>query len=325
MELKPIDPRRIAAELRAQTYVSRLSPPRWLVRKVLPHMPEPQREDVHVVQVRAGEARMRAYSPATGAAKADGVLLWIHGGGYVVGDARQDGELCSDLVAALGIVVVSVNYRLAPEHPFPVALNDVLAAWDWVQERSGAGTRIAVGGSSAGGGLAVCLTQRLMDRGGAVPDAQWLFAPMLDDRTAANRALDALKNPIHDNVANEDGWRSYLGVEPGGDVPPYAVGARREDLTGTPPTYIVVGDIDLFHDEDASYVDRLQAAGAEAVLHEAPGLPHGWESWGRSARVVQPYIQHATAWLGQKLAATDGASGDRLSTGFHSMDETTGV
>ena len=134
-----------------------------------------------------------------------------------------------------------------PEHPYPAAL-DAHAAWTWLRGHAAA-ERIVVGGQSAGGGLAAALVQRLYDEGER-PRAQWLFCPMLDDRTAARRGLDDAGHRVWDNRLNRFGWRAYLGTEPGAPgVPPYAVPARRDDVAGLPDTWIGVGDIDLFHDE----------------------------------------------------------------------------
>jgi acetyl esterase/lipase len=155
--------------------------------------------------------------------------------------------------------VVSADYRLAPEHPYPAPLDDCLAAWTWLQDNSPARgvdpTRVAIGGQSAGGGLAASLVQRVHDDPGAAqPVAQWLFCPMLDDRTAAERKLDATKHILWNNTSNRMGWRSYLGVEPGAaSTPEYAVPSRRADLAGLPPTWIGTGDIELFYDENRAY------------------------------------------------------------------------
>jgi acetyl esterase/lipase len=261
-------------------------------------------EGVERRTIRDGDVRVRLYTPAdpTGSA-----LLWIHGGGLVVGSARMDDRLCGETARQLGVTIVSVDYRLAPKHPYPAALDDCLAAWAWLAAHAGElgvdPDRVAVGGQSAGGGLAACLVQRLHDDGAAVA-AQWLFCPMLDDRTAAERAHDATGHHIWNNRSNLVGWRSYLGEAPGAaSVPPYAVAARREDLSGLPPTWIYTSDIELFHDEDVAYARRLEAAGVEVSLEVVRAAPHGFEAWATDTPLAQALFANARDWLGARLSA----------------------
>jgi len=252
---------------------------------------------------RIGPARIRVYRPLKGASGAG--LLWMHGGGFVVGAAVQDEGLCSRYARDLGLVVVSVDYRLAPEHPFPAALDDCFAAWRWMgdcPELNIDPTRIAVGGMSAGGGLAACLAQRIIDSGGIQPAAQILFYPMLDDRTAANRDLDLLLHPLWNNQNNRGGWQAYLGHEPG-QTPDldYAVAARRQDLAGLPPTWIGVGDIDLFFDENRVYAERLESAGVSCILHVVPMAPHGFQVVVPQAQVSKEFYEKNYRFLVRTL------------------------
>lgn len=235
-----------------------------------------------------------------------GALLWIHGGGLVIGAAAQDDRVCADLAATLDVVVVSVEYRLAPEHPFPAPLDDCLAAWQWLQDAAAARridpTRIAVGGQSAGGGLAAALAQRLHDAGGVQPAAQWLFCPMLDDRTAARRELDDVRHFLWNNRANRVGWSAYLGTAPGAtDVPSYAVPARRTDVAGLAPAWIGTGDVELFFEEDRDYALALQAAGVDCTLDVVAGGPHAFESLAADTEVARAYHRRAREWLGERL------------------------
>ena len=237
-------------------------------------------EGVAVEKTAIGPAGVRVYQPAAGASGAG--LLWMHGGGLVVGSAAQDDGICSAFARDLGLVVVSVEYRLAPENPFPAALDDCFAAWTWMGDAAaGLGidpARVAVGGMSAGGGLAASLAQRVLDGGGIQPAAQILFYPMLDDRTAADRGLDEELHPLWNNLNNRGGWQAYLGQEPGGpDLPDYASASRRKDLSGLPPAWIGVGDVDLFYHENREYAERLAAAGVPCELHQVPGAPHGFQ------------------------------------------------
>lgn len=239
---------------------------------------------------------LRVYRPRT--PQSGLTLLWIHGGGLVIGGAAQDDRFCAGTARELGITVVSAEYRLAPEDPYPAAIDDCHAAWTWLRDRVPA-EQVVVGGQSAGGGLAAALVQRLRDEGER-PRAQWLFCPMLDDRTAARRDLDAAGHRVWDNRLNRFGWRAYLGTEPGAAVVPYyAVPARREDLTGLPDAWIGVGDIDLFHDEAAEYARRLRAAGVGTTVHVVPGGPHGFEAWAPATGFSRRYLDAARAWLGR--------------------------
>ena len=281
---------------------------RTVARLAMRVMPVPRIEGVSVSTVKAEGVRMRRYEPARRVG--DAGLLWIHGGGLVFGDARQDEALCAETALDLGIPIVSANYRFAPEHPFPAALDDVRAAWQWMQDHAtelGVGAaRVAIGGESAGGGLAASLVQRLHDEGGSQPVAQWLFAPMIDDRTAADVSLDAIEHWVWNNRANRVGWAGYLGGAPGGrDVPPFAAAARRVDLSGLPPAYLAVGDIELFFGEDRDYAERLRRAGVRVNLDVVPGAPHGFENWARNTDPAKLLMRRARAWLREALAMSD--------------------
>lgn len=255
--------------------------------------------DMHVEEFHG--VRLRVYVPEV--RHGDAALLWIHGGGLLFGDAVQDEELCAETARELGILVVSENYRLAPEHPFPAALADVHSAWEWLQVRARTWgvdrTRIVIGGESAGGGLAVSLVQFLHDESEVQAIGQWLFAPMIDDRTAADTSLDAVEHWIWHNRANRVGWSAYLGEVGRPDVPPYAAAARRTDLSGLPPAFIAVGDIELFHDEDEDYARRLGEAGVPVEFDLVPGAPHGFESWARGSTPARELVGRARTWLGE--------------------------
>lgn len=278
---------------------------RALVRR---HGPGKPVEGVDVSELDQGQG-LRVYTRA-GGESSGAALLWIHGGGYLIGDVCQDNAFCSITARELGIVVVSVEYRLAPEHPFPAPLDDVAAAWQWLQESAESlgvdQKRIAIGGASAGAGLAACLAQRLHDAGGVQPVGQWLFAPMLDDRTAARRELDQRKHRVWSNAANRSGWAAYLGVEPGApESPAAAAAARRADLRGLPPAWISVGDIDLFAEEDSEYAQRLLDAGVDCTFDLVPGAPHGFEAWAADTGVSRRLLERGRAWLGARLAGSD--------------------
>jgi acetyl esterase/lipase len=290
-------------DLAAPLKRTRVRLPLPLVRFAVRHLPVPRSDAVQVRAVRRDGVDLRLYEPVgrrTGAG-----LLWVHGGGLMFGDARQDEALCLSTAERLGLTIVSANYRFAPEHPFPAAHHDVHAAWQWFgsqAERLGVDPlRIAVGGSSAGGGLAAGLVQRLHDDGSR-PAAQWLFAPMIDDRTAARRELDATPYPVWDNTKNRRGWGGFLGGPPGTLTPPsYAVPARRDDLTGLPPAFVTWCHGELFADEDARYSDALAAAGVQVTTDVVHGGAHGFEGWAHDTPLARALVTRAQDWLAGPL------------------------
>lgn len=312
----PIELSQVAPELRKPMQRgTRLSIPnerawgRRVTHGLLAVLPAAKIEGVTIEQLRTAKPPVRLYTPAI--RRSTAALFWIHGGGLVIGRAVQNDQLCALTARELGILVVSVEYRKAPEHPFPAALDDCIAGWRWLQReahRLGVDpARITVGGQSAGGGLAASLVQRIHDSRGVQPVAQWLFCPMLDDRTAARRELDRVGHFVWNNRQNRFGWRSYLGVEPGSDVvPAYAVPSRQEDVRGLPPAWIGVGDIDLFYDEDHAYAERLREANVEVTFEVVSGAPHGFESWAPDTTITRKYISCAQAWLRQALEGTQG-------------------
>ena len=193
-------------------------------------------------------------------------LLWIHGGGYVMGTAKQDDRLCRRFARELGVTVAAVDYRLAPEHPYPAPLEDCYAALTWLAALPAVDpARVAIGGASAGGGLTAALALLARDRGEVTPTLQLLAYPMLDDRSASGP-----ENPnyrLWSPKSNRFGWAAYLGNAD----PNIAVPARHEDLSGLPPAWIGVGTNDLFHDEDLAYAERLTAAGVPCQVEVVPG------------------------------------------------------
>lgn len=241
-------------------------------------MPAARRHEVEVVALGDG-AGVRLHRPRLAVPGPLPALVWIHGGGYVIGTAAQDDALCRRFADELGAVVASVEYRRAPEHPFPAPLEDCHDALAWVAGRDDVdASRVAIGGASAGGGLAAALAQLAHDRGQVQPVLQLLSYPMLDDRTVRRADLDERGFRLWNNRSNELGWRSYLGVEPGSDqVPDHAVPARRVDLTGLPSTWLGVGSLDLFKDEDLAYAERLRAAGVPCTVELVEGAFHGFD------------------------------------------------
>jgi acetyl esterase/lipase len=239
--------------------------------------------------------RVRMYRP-TGLAEPLPALLWMHGGGYVLGDLDQDDASLRTMAREVGCAIVSVDYRLAPAHPFPTALEDCHAALKWV---SGAaahlqidGARIAVGGASAGGGLAAALALLVRNRAEIAIVFQLLIYPMIDDRNVAPASATQPDTFIWSRESNRLAWQAYLGREgtSNGDMSPYAAVTRAPDLTGLPPAYIAVGELDLFLDENLAYARRLMAAGVPAELHVYPGAFHGFDGLAPQARLSQRFI-----------------------------------
>jgi acetyl esterase/lipase len=235
-----------------------------------------------------------------------GALVWIHGGGLVMGTAEAGNDLCSRFASELGILVVSVDYRLAPEHPFPAGLDDCVAGLAWVHAHASElgvdASRVAVGGDSAGGGLAACVAQVAHDRGDLPLQLQVLLYPMLDDRTAAREDRDGL---VWSNASNRYSWGAYLGHAPGQpEDRPYAAAARRDDLSGLAPAWIGVGDLDLFHDEDVDYAARLRAASVPCELHVVPGMYHAADRLAPTAPSMRELHQRMLAALADAVVAS---------------------
>jgi acetyl esterase/lipase len=221
-------------------------------------------------------------------------LFWIHGGGYVMGDIEQDDRLMKQMVKRIGCVAVSVDYRLAPEHPFPAPVEDCYAGLKWLfthaNELGVAPSRIAIGGPSGGGGLTAGLALLVRDRKEVPVAFQLLIYPMIDDRNVTP-ASHAITDPrVWNRESNRLGWKAYLGRDGGGaDVSPYAAATRATDLTNLPPTYISVGTLDLFVDENIEYAQRLIQAGVPTELHVYPGAFHGFDLFAPSARVSKQF------------------------------------
>ncbi len=206
-------------------------------------------------------------------------FLAFHGGGYVVGSPRQLDIRSIALASKLGIAVLCPSYRLAPEHPFPAALDDACAATEWLFENSTAqgidAKRIAVGGDSAGGGLTAALTLYNRDHAKYPIAHQQLVYPMLDDRTTNEGAeiSPAVFEETWSRHNNRFAWNSYLaGSEPSAP----AVPARAADLSGLPPAWIATATLDLFRDENIAYAQRLIAAGVPVELQVYPAAIHGF-------------------------------------------------
>jgi acetyl esterase/lipase len=226
--------------------------------------------------------RVRIHRPADQRADLP-CYMHIHGGGYVMGGVEGQDPFIAPHVEALDCVVVSVDYRLAPEHPYPAAVEDCYAALQWIvghaEELRIDPSRVAVGGASAGGGLAAAVALLSRDREGPTIIFQYLVYPMLDDRhsTPSSRefAGDWPGLPLEASISC---WDAYLDGRAGGvDVPPYAAPARATDLVALPSAYIDCGGLEVFRDEAIEYAQRLMQAGVTVELHVHPAVFHGWD------------------------------------------------
>jgi acetyl esterase/lipase len=209
-------------------------------------------------------------------------VVFFHGGGYIFGHIDLFDGPVSRYVSASGVPMLSVEYRRAPEHPFPTPLEDAYTALRWLHEHAAElgldPERIGVMGDSAGGGMAAALTILARERGGPAIARQILLMPMLDDRTRTpNPHIAPYAIWSYDDSATA--WPALLGDAAGGpDVPPTAAPARLEDASGLPPAYIDVGQIDVFRDEDMAYATKLSRAGVPVEFHLHPGAPHEFDS-----------------------------------------------
>ncbi len=236
-------------------------------------------EDHHAPGADGTAVLVRVYRPAAAPSPAP-VLYWVHGGGLVMGSVAQNDDMCASIASHHGIVVTSVEYRLAPEHPYPAPLDDCYAGLRWLAAHAAEldvdVTRIAIGGASAGGGLAAGLALLARDRAEVAVCFQLLVYPMLDDRNATPSSHAIVDPKVWNRDANAAGWNAYLAGRAGADdIDAYAAPARAADLAGLPPTYIDVGDLDLFLDEDIAYAQGLMRAGVPVELHVYPGAFHG--------------------------------------------------
>lgn len=234
-------------------------------------------------------------------------IYHVHGGGMIVGDNRFGVVEMLALAAPLGMAVVSVEYRLAPETPHPGPVEDCYAGLAWVaahaEELGIDPEQIVVGGASAGGGLAAAVALLARDRNGPAVLAQLLMCPMLDDRNDSPSARQMRGLGIWDASSNETGWDALLGegVRGGPDVSPYAAPARATDLAGLPPAYIDVGTAETFRDEDVAYASRIWQAGGEAELHVWPGGFHGFDVVAPDAAISQGAVAARAGWLRRQL------------------------
>ncbi|MEO3748097.1 alpha/beta hydrolase [Plantactinospora sp. B5E13] len=246
-------------------------------------------------------------SPAgAGRATAAPCVYWIHGGGMVMGDRYSQIDIPLEWLDLFGAVVVSVDYRLAPEATGTALVDDCYHGLRWVAEHADElgidPARIVVAGASAGGGLAAGVTLLARDHGTVPVAAQVLICPMLDHRNVTTSSRQYSGGPgVWTREMNEYGWRSVLGDLADGDVPGYVSPALADDLSGLPTSYLDTGSAEVFRDEDVEYATRIWAAGGQAELHVWAGGFHGFDALYPQARVSTTARRTRTDWLARVL------------------------
>ncbi|GAA0816610.1 alpha/beta hydrolase [Spirilliplanes yamanashiensis] len=226
---------------------------------------------------------VRIYRPNGVGAEAPGIYF-IHGGGMILGNVAGEDAVASTLCEQVGAVVVSVEYRLSPEHPHPAPAEDCYAGLVWTAKNAAElgidPDRLAIYGASAGGGLTIAVALMARDRGGPALRFIMPIYPMIDDRNETASSHEVTDVGIWDRAGNIEAWSWYLG---GNEPDGYAAPARAEDLSGLPPTFIDVGTVDMFRDEDIAFAQRLLAAGVPTELHVHPGAYHAAEVFAGEA------------------------------------------
>ncbi|KOU47727.1 esterase [Streptomyces sp. WM6378] len=261
--------------------------------------PDTSNLDVEDLMVPAApEVPVRIYRPR----QAQGTIIWLHGGGFVMGDVETEHPWAARIAEASGAVVISVGYRLAPENPFPAAPDDAYAVLTWAAGHAAElgidPDRIAVGGHSAGGGLAAAIALRARDEQGPRIHFQLLNQPGLDDRQQTWSAREFTDTPWMTRDKITASWRHYLGSTP---ASPYAAPARATDLSGLPPAYIATAEYCPNRDEDIAYALRLLQSGVSVELHQWAGTFHGSQAL-LPAEVSQRQIAELGAVLCRALA-----------------------
>jgi acetyl esterase/lipase len=235
----------------------------------------------------APDIRVRIYRPVDATGTLPGIY-YIHGGGMILGNIEEEDPVAAAVCEHVDAVVVSVEYRLAPEHPHPAPAEDCYAGLVWMARHAAelrfAPDRLAVSGGSAGGGLTIATSMLARDRGGPAIRFQMPIYPMIDDRNETPSSHEITDVGVWDRAGNIEAWKWYLGD---GKPDQYAAPARAEDLAGLPPTFIDVGTVDLFRDEDIAFAQRLMAAGVPTELHVTPGAYHAAEILAPTAPLAE--------------------------------------
>lgn len=244
----------------------------------------------HVFAGPAGELTARVYRPTAATGTLPG-LIYIHGGGMIIGNLDGEHFTAIMLCESLGAAVVSLDYRKAPENPYPAAPEDCYAGVEWLMEHAGElgidTANIGIYGGSAGGGLALAVALMARDRSGPNLKYMMLIYPMVDDRNETASSLEIVDVGLWDRSGNLEAWGWYLG---GQEADHYAAPSRATDLTNLPPAFIDVGELDMFRDEDVDLALRLCRAGVPCELHVYPGAYHGSEVFAPTAALSQRIV-----------------------------------
>ncbi|MFD3942015.1 alpha/beta hydrolase [Streptomyces sp. NPDC058579] len=234
------------------------------------------------------------------------VIMWFHGGGQVLGFAAQDAPWLKQLAAALGCAVAAVDYRLAPETPAPGAAEDGYTAYRWISDNATDlgldPTRVGLAGQSGGGGIAATTALVIRDRGAATPLFQMLMYPMLDDRNTTDSSREFTDIGIWDRSTNLLAWQAVLGDRAGTeDVTPYCAASRATELDGLPPTFIGVGELDVFRDESLDYAALPRAHGVPVELHLYPGAYHAFDLFAPQSHLAESFRHTWNNYLARHL------------------------
>ena len=261
-------------------------------------------KDHFIARPDGSELRVRAYRKIGSTAR--GALLYVHGGGMIVSTIEDYDARCMHYCTNTGLPVISVDYTLAPEAPYPSQIDDALTALQWMhdnaEDHGWDASRIGIGGDSAGGGLTAGTVLKNRDSGGPSLACQMLVYPMLDDRNTIPDSRFPKQFQIWTYVDNETGWDAYLsGLDDRTDVPIYAAPARATDLSGLPPTYIDTVTLDIFPDEDLAYAKKMIADGVEVEGHIWNGAPHGFDYFTPHAAIAQKAWDCRFAFLVEHL------------------------
>lgn len=304
----PVHPELAAAYRWAPNYpVNRWTLP--LVRLLLKAWAARQRpvDGVEVREFSGDGAHVRVYQGSRQSRPEPAALLWFPGSiGFCAGTLSMDDARCSATALDLGITVCAADYRLAPEHPFPAALEDCHAAWNWLQRNADRldvdPERVGLIGGTSGGTLAASLAQRLRDHAGVQPAAQVLVFPMLDDRPRARHELDRVPYKVTGNSFLRFAWSSYLGTSAGAaQLPDYAVPARCSDLRALPPTWIGVGTLDPLLAENLDYARRLREADVPTHLEVVDGAPAVFTTQAPHADVTRQFLESSAEHVRREL------------------------
>ncbi|MER6694394.1 alpha/beta hydrolase [Streptomyces minutiscleroticus] len=254
-----------------------------------------------------GELAASVFTPRGKTATGAGIYH-LHGGGFVIGDRYTGIENILDYALEHGAVVVSVDYRLAPERPDPAPVEDAYAGFVWTARHAGElgidPDRILLAGTSAGAGLAAGVVLLARDRKGPQAMAQLLMSPMLDDRDDTVSARQYSGTGSWSRESNRTGWSALLGARRGTEaVSVYAAPARAADLSGLPPAFIDVGSAEVFRDEDVAYASRLWSSGVQAELHVWAGGFHIFDGAAPAAALSKAALAARSAWVRRTLGA----------------------